>query len=225
MKRGVAGLVACAIGLGLAASGSGDAQPRSRAKLDDDTFWKLVVELSEPSGSYPDDNYVSNELELQRVLPDLERWFSPGGVYLGVGPEQNFSYVAARRPRIAFIVDIRRQNAMEHLMYKALFELADDRADFVSLLFSRQRPPDLDARDYRNAVCRLRRQHPGSSTVRSDARVDLPQARRPAWFCAQPGRSRVDRESLHCLLRGRTEDPTSFAKVANGIPTTSRSWT
>jgi hypothetical protein len=146
MKRGVAGLVACAIGLGLAASGSGDAQPRSRAKLDDDTFWKLIVELSEPSGSYPDDNYVSNELELQRVLPDLERWFSPGGVYLGVGPEQNFSYVAARRPRIAFIVDIRRQNAMEHLMYKALFELADDRADFVSLLFSRQRPPDLDAR-------------------------------------------------------------------------------
>jgi hypothetical protein len=143
VRRGVAGLFAFAIGLGLTASG--DSQSRLRAKLDDDSFWNLIAELSEPSGDYPDENYVSNELELQRVLPDLERWYEPGGVYIGVGPEQNFSYVAALRPHIAFIVDIRRQNAMEHLMYKALFELADDRADFVSLLFSRQRPPRLEA--------------------------------------------------------------------------------
>jgi hypothetical protein len=78
----------------LARSGSASPLPapatrsRARERFDDDTFWKVVVELSEPSGSYPDDNYVSTELELQRVLPDLERWFSPGGVYLGVGPAQ-----------------------------------------------------------------------------------------------------------------------------------------
>lgn len=102
----------------------------------------MIVSLSEPDGFYSDENYVSNELDLERVLPDLERTFERGRVYVGVGPEQNFSYVAALRPRIAFIVDIRRQNAMELLLYKALFELADDRADFLSLLFSRPKLSD-----------------------------------------------------------------------------------
>lgn len=138
-----AAVCAFAICLGMAAPGHG--QPRPPAELDDGAFWNLIVELSEPDGFFSDENYVSNELGLERLLPDLEQRFEPGGVYLGVGPEQNFSYVAALRPRIAFVVDIRRQNALEHLMYKALFELADNRADFVSLLFSRPRPPGLDA--------------------------------------------------------------------------------
>jgi hypothetical protein len=66
-------------------------------------------------------------------------------VYLGVGPEQNFTYIAAVKPAIAFIVDIRRGNLDLHLMYKALFELSEDRADFVSRLFSRKRPAGLRA--------------------------------------------------------------------------------
>ena len=37
-----------------------------------------------------------------------------GGVYLGVGPEQNLTYIAAICPAMAFIVDIRRQAAMQH---------------------------------------------------------------------------------------------------------------
>jgi hypothetical protein len=65
-------------------------------------------------------------------------------VYLGVGPEQNFTYMAAVRPAMAFIVDIRRQAVMQHLMFKALFEQANDRAEFVSLLFSKPRPAGLD---------------------------------------------------------------------------------
>jgi hypothetical protein len=63
----------------------------------------------------------------------------PAGVYLGVGPEQNFTYIAAIRPRIAFITDIRRGNLHLHLMYKALFEMSATRADFVARLFSRAR--------------------------------------------------------------------------------------
>jgi len=140
MMRQSAAWCAFAICAGLAASAHAQ-----RPALDDPSFWNLIVELSEPDGFFTDENYVSNELGLHRLLPDFEQMFEPGGVYLGVGPEQNFSYVAALRPEIAFIVDIRRQNAMEHLMYKALFELADNRADFVSLLFSRSRPPGLDA--------------------------------------------------------------------------------
>ncbi len=73
---------------------------------------------------------------MQRVVPDLTRTVKPGRVYMGVGPEQNFTYIAATRPAMAFIIDVRRGNLQLHLMYKALFELSTDRADFVSRLFS-----------------------------------------------------------------------------------------
>ena len=68
-----------------------------------------------------------------------------GGVYMGVGPEQNFTYIAAIRPKMAFIVDIRRQAVMQHLMFKAMFEMANDRADFISILFAKPRPAGLDS--------------------------------------------------------------------------------
>jgi hypothetical protein len=58
-------------------------------------------------------------------------------VYMGVAPDQNFTYITALRPSIAFIVDIRHQNAVQHLMYKALLEMSTDRADFLARLFSR----------------------------------------------------------------------------------------
>ena len=72
-------------------------------------------------------------------------------MYLGVGPEQNFTYMAAVRPAMAIIFDIRRGNMLVQLMYKALFELSRDRAEFISMLFSRPRPaglgPDSSASD------------------------------------------------------------------------------
>jgi hypothetical protein len=64
-------------------------------------------------------------------------------VYLGVGPEQNFTYIAAIRPAIAIVVDIRRGNLLVQLMYKAIFELSKNRAEFVSMLFSRRKPTTL----------------------------------------------------------------------------------
>ncbi len=70
----------------------------------------------------------------------------PGGVFIGVGPEQNFTYVSALRSKLAFVVDIRRQNMLELLMYKATFEQSPERADFVGRLFSRPRPTGLDAK-------------------------------------------------------------------------------
>ena len=114
------------------------------ARITDEEFWKLIIDSSEPGGSFVSDNFVSNELALQEVLTSLTDGRKPGGVYLGVGPEQNFTYIAALKPRIAFVFDIRRQNMLEHLTYKALFEMSSDRADFLSRLFSRPRPPDVD---------------------------------------------------------------------------------
>jgi hypothetical protein len=118
--------------------------PELPAQLSDQAFWKLVTAFSETNGHFPSDNFVSNELATQRVLAQLTKGRKANGAYVGVGPEQNFTYIVALQPKIAFIVDIRRQNMVEHLMYKALMELSADRADFVSRLFSRPKPGDLD---------------------------------------------------------------------------------
>ncbi len=104
-----------------------------------------MTDLSEPNGRFQFENFLSNEYALQSVIPSLIARTKPARAYVGVGPEQNFTYIAALRPKIAFIIDIRRQNLLEHLMYKAIFELSRDRADFISLLFSRKRPPGLGA--------------------------------------------------------------------------------
>jgi len=104
----------------------------------------MVEEFSEPGGTFRYENFISNERSIQYVIPDLKRNTKPGGVYLGVAPEQNFTYIAAIQPKIAFIFDIRRQNMLVHLLYKALFELSPNRADFVARLFSRKRPAGLD---------------------------------------------------------------------------------
>ncbi len=112
-------------------------------QLADRDFWKLSEELSEPGGTFRSDNLLSNELFLQHVIPELEKTAKPGRAYIGVGPEQNFTYISALRPSMAFIVDVRRGNFQLHLMYKALFELSADRADFVSQLFAKKRPAGL----------------------------------------------------------------------------------
>ncbi len=115
------------------------AQSRVQApdSLTDAEFWKFFTTMSEPDGSFLSENFVSNEVSFQDVIPSLQRSLTKSGVYLGVGPEQNFTYIANLGPRMAVIFDIRRQNAMQHLLYKALFELSTNRAEFVSLMFSR----------------------------------------------------------------------------------------
>src|SRR6266568_7693477 len=113
------------------------------ARLSDEAFWKVVTDFSEPGGRFVSDNFVSNELATQYVLSDLTQDRKASGAYLGVGPEQNFTYIVALKPKIAFIIDIRRQNMIEHLMYKALIELSADRAEFLSRLFSRKRPEGI----------------------------------------------------------------------------------
>ena len=114
-------------------------------ELADQEFWKIVGDFSEANGSFRSDNLLSNESWLQYVIPDLMKAVKPGRVYLGVGPEQNFTYIAAVKPAMAFIIDIRRGNLDLQLLYKALFELAGDRAEFVSKLFARKRPEGLTA--------------------------------------------------------------------------------
>src|SRR6478672_1264772 len=125
--------------------GSRVTAPTIPERIGDEAFWRMVSDYSEPGGFFRSDNFVSNEITFQWVLPELGKLTKTGGVYLGVGPDQNFTYIVAMQPKIAFIVDIRRQNMLHHLLYKALLELSADRAEFLSRLFSRPRPTGLDA--------------------------------------------------------------------------------
>lgn len=122
------------------------------ARLSDAEFWALQSEFSEPNGFFSSDNFVGNELSFQWVIPELQKHVQPGGVYLGVGPDQNFTYIAALEPKIAFIVDVRRQNLLQLLMYKALIELSADRAEFAARLFSRSKPENIKADASADAV-------------------------------------------------------------------------
>ncbi len=115
------------------------------ARLTDVEFWQLSTNASESDGYFRSDNLTSNELGFLDVIPELVTRTRPGEVYLGVGPEQNYTYMAATRPAMAIIFDIRRGNLLLQLMYKAIFELTKDRAGFVSMLFSRPRPERLTA--------------------------------------------------------------------------------
>ncbi len=100
-------------------------------------FARLIHDFSEPGGFFRSDNFVSNETSYLHVVDKLKELGATGGAYLGVGPEQNFTYIAKIRPQIAFIIDIRRQAVIQHLMYKAIFHLAPTRVQFLSLLFSK----------------------------------------------------------------------------------------
>jgi hypothetical protein len=111
--------------------------------LGDKEFWTFVTESSEPDGFFRSDNLVSNERTYQEVIPELKKHALANGVYLGVGPDQNFTYITSLKPRMAFIVDIRRGNLLQHLFYKSLIEMSSDRADFLARLFSRARPDGI----------------------------------------------------------------------------------
>lgn len=102
-------------------------------------FSRIVRDFSEPGGFFPSENLVSNETAYLYVVDLLRDMGISGGAYIGVGPEQNFTYIARIRPQIAFIVDIRRQAIIQHLMFKALFHLSRTRAEFLSLLLCK--PP------------------------------------------------------------------------------------
>ena len=113
------------------------------SQLSDQEFWKLSSDFSEPDGFFRSDNLLSNEVWMQRVIPELLSNIKTPSVYMGVGPEQNFTYITSLKPKMVFLVDVRRGNFDLQLMYKAVFELSSDRADFVSKLFSRKRPDGL----------------------------------------------------------------------------------
>src|SRR6516162_6245494 len=133
-------------------------QPRAAAsdvQVSIEQFNRYIEQWSEPEGYFDSDNFISNETSYLHVVDDLRARVTPGGIYLGVGPDQNFSYIVHTRPMLAIVTDIRRQNMVEHLWYKALFALASNRVEYLALLVSRTPPrvkPDARLEDILAAV-------------------------------------------------------------------------
>lgn len=104
-------------------------------------FAQLSQKLSEPGGYFGSDNLVSNELSYQHVIPKLAQMGVSGGVYLGVGPDQNFTYIAAIRPEKAIMIDIRRDCLLHHLLFKSFFLMGHNRIEYLSVMFGKPMPP------------------------------------------------------------------------------------
>jgi hypothetical protein len=135
-------LLVCAI-VAVAATGQSVSRQQGQIQsLSAAEFSRLSRELSEEGGYFRSDNFTSNETSYLHVVDKLRQLGATSGAYIGVGPEQNFTYIAKIRPRIAFIIDIRRQAMIQHLMAKAVFHLSPTRAEFLSKLLSRPVPKE-----------------------------------------------------------------------------------
>jgi hypothetical protein len=126
----------------------GFASPAARAQqrpTADSSFAGVVARLSEPGGYFDSDNIITNEGSYLQIASQLQKVGVHGGVYIGVGPDQNFSYIALIRPHVALMLDIRRDNMLEHLLFKSLFAMARNRLEYLCLLFGKPLPKDVDA--------------------------------------------------------------------------------
>src|SRR6516162_9532006 len=170
LKIGLVAGVAAMAALFVSVSRAAETLP---SQLADAEYWKMISDFSEPNGYFQYEIVTSNETSYQVVLPDLMKNGRSGGAYLGVGPEQNFTYIAALQPKIAFIIDIRRDMMLEHLMYKAVFEMSADRIDFVSNLFSRNRPPQLTAESPVRTVFQAYAEVPAERMLAEDHLKDI----------------------------------------------------
>ena len=134
LRRGTIPL--CVLALLASIEGRGLAPP-------DRAFASEIARLSEAEGSFDTDNLISNERGYLQVIPAILSGRVSGGAYIGVGPDQNFSYIARIRPAVAYIIDIRRDNLLLHLLFKALFASSTTRVEYLSLLTGRAPPSDL----------------------------------------------------------------------------------
>ena len=142
--RGLAAVIT--LSLAAVAPACGQADPVARGAPDSIADLRgLIGRLSDAGGYFDTDNLISNEQGYQQVLVAMSRLGVKGGAYIGVGPDQNYTYIARIRPRIAIVVDIRRDNMLQHLLFKALFARASNRAEFLALWTGRPVPTNVAA--------------------------------------------------------------------------------
>jgi hypothetical protein len=141
--RGRGMLAAAALALALLATNHGSPGFGATAPQRGPSFAAQVASLSEPGGYFDTDNLISNERSYLQVIDQLRSAGVRGGAYIGVGPDTNFSYIAEIQPSIAFIVDVRRDNLLLHLLFKAIFRISASRVEYMATLLGREVPSPL----------------------------------------------------------------------------------
>ncbi|MEZ5318924.1 MAG: hypothetical protein R2752_16105 [Vicinamibacterales bacterium] len=180
-------------------------------------FAAEIARLSEPGGDFGGDNLISNEQSYLRVLPALGRSGATGGGYVGVGPDQNFSYIARVRPEVAFLIDIRRDNLLLHLLFKAIFELAPTRVEYLCLLTGRA--PPADPGGWRDApVARLVAHVDGAARWTADEAARRARAIDEAIGRTGVGLSAADLATIHRFHRAFMTDGLDLVFQARGQP-------
>jgi hypothetical protein len=112
----------------------------ANAARDHKSFAALSARLSEPGGYFDSDNLISNETSYLHVIGKIRELGVSGGVYVGVGPDQSFSYIAKIRPKMAIIIDIRKDNLLQHLLFKAMFGRSRNRVEYLCTMFGKPFP-------------------------------------------------------------------------------------
>lgn len=134
------------------AQGAAPAAKALEKSFTPEQFGQLIGRFSEPNGYFDTDNLISNESSYLHVLGKMRQMKVSGGAFIGVGPDQSFSYIAQVRPSIVFMTDIRRDNLLQHLLFKALFALSRNRIEYLCLFFGKPTPADLKAWDSRGVA-------------------------------------------------------------------------
>jgi hypothetical protein len=192
-RIGVLALTAVAVAIGPWSNRAATQAPAAATSLGSSSLASLVERLSEPNGEFDTDNLISNESSYLHVVPALEQGGVSGGVYIGVGPDQNFSYIARIRPTSAFVIDIRRDNLLLHLLFKAIFAASRNRMEYLSILTGRPAPDRLDT--WRDATIE-----------KIVAYLDMTEAASSAW-------NGTDLDRLHASIRS-TGIPVSAAELS-----------
>jgi len=137
----------------------------------DTTFAGTIARLSEAPGFFDSDNLISNETSYLHAVTKLRESGVSGGAYVGVGPDQSFSYVAEIRPTVVYMIDIRRDNMIMHLLLKALFERSRNRLEYLCRWTGRQVPVDVTAWDDRpieTVIARVDSLAPNDTVARAE---------------------------------------------------------
>jgi hypothetical protein len=117
-----------------------------------------VEDTSAYDGLFPIKHVTSNEWQNGVFVSEVRR--RPGGAFLGLGGEQNYTLIAAGRSQVAFIVDSNPVVIEIHRAYHALHKLAPTRTAFVAYLSGREPPPHQAGATMAEIVARVEKQPP-----------------------------------------------------------------
>ncbi|MEO7963213.1 MAG: hypothetical protein ABIT38_04805 [Gemmatimonadaceae bacterium] len=199
----------------VAVNGQVASPPASGARLDT-SLAATFARVSEPAGYFDTDNLISNESSYLHVITKLRALGVKGGAYIGVGPDQNYSYIAAIRPRIAFIMDVRRDNALQHLMYKALFARSRNRMEYLCRLLGRAVPGDVaqwDARPIDEILAWIDRTPAQETFAANEQRAVVDEAARAGIPLSAADRATIARFHGQFIKDGLSLRFTSFGRA------------